>query len=189
MKVWQKVLLCWLFFSASTSLLAVKMQDRQWFSLKNGNVSFELPTNWQAKKNLLGMPLMILGPKKKESRITIGVIPTGIPLSKWNPKELGQKKHRDYYFKSKKKFLEKINGKIIKILPYKKEKWTNTKEVHSIGHRYAVNSITFVERVYYVSCDKKVFQMKGLYKEKDYRAGDKKIETVLQSFNCKMGGL
>ena len=122
-----------------------------WIDLKRAKVSFDKPQNWKSFKNLLGFPLVLVGPMKKDA----------------------------------KKWISTKDGSIKEFFPYKKVTWKNTGNVHSYGFRYNLGEIAFVEHSYYLHCQGQLFHIKTLYREKLFKHDEKKINTVLDSFNCQ----
>ncbi|PJB52700.1 MAG: hypothetical protein CO099_11155, partial [Bdellovibrio sp. CG_4_9_14_3_um_filter_39_7] len=57
---------------ASLFLLSVATASSgDWIELKKADVKIELPKDWIAQKDMLGMPLVIYSPIKNTGRVTI----------------------------------------------------------------------------------------------------------------------
>ena len=154
-----------------------------WIDLKRAKVSFDKPQNWKSFKNLLGFPLVLVGPMKKGARITMGVTPSDI--KDYPYKKNGFKNSAKTYKNDAKKWISTKDGSIKEFFPYKKVTWKNTGNVHSYGFRYNLGEIAFVEHSYYLHCQGQLFHIKTLYREKLFKHDEKKINTVLDSFNCQ----
>jgi hypothetical protein len=154
-----------------------------WIELKRAHVSFERPENWKSFKDLLGFPLVLVGPMKKGARITVGITPSDI--KDYPYKKDGFKNSLKTYKDDAKKWISTKQGNINEFFPYKKTSWKNTGDVHSYGFRYNLGKVAFVERSYYLHCQEQLFHIKTLYREKLFRGEEKRISSVLDSFNCK----
>jgi hypothetical protein len=154
-----------------------------WIELERAHVSLNKPENWKTFKNLLGFPLVLVGPMKKGARITVGVTPSDI--KDYPYKKNGFKKSAKTYKSDAKKWISTKDGKIKEFFPYAKTNWKHTDNVHSYGFRYDLGKIAFVERSYYLHCHGQLFHIKTLYREKLFKKEESKINNVLDSFNCK----
>lgn len=155
----------------------------KWIKLKKANVAFKLPKKWKTYKNLLGLPLTMVSPMKKESRIVISLTPTGLKKKFLIPDDLkeSQKDYRD----GRLKYMREINGEILGFFPYETQKWPNVERVHTIGFKYKLGGFSMVERTYYFTCKTQMFHMKSKYREGEFPKGDKTIKKIVESFNCK----
>lgn len=159
---------------------------RTFYKLKRGTVSFDVPNKWKGFKGVLEVPLALMSPKVegKKGRISIGVYPLNVWGIDFDEKELENTQEK--YKKGREKYLSKRKGKVVEFFPYKLLKWNKEYRVHSIGYRYTMNSIPYVERSYYLNCQSQIFSIKLLYREEEYRSQAGKIDDVLSSFRCKI---
>lgn len=159
-----------------------------WIELKRARVSIDKPQNWKTFKDLLGFPLVVTSPKKKNSgRIVIGITPSDIkdyPFVKESDPDSFKNNYQTYRSDAI-KWMSNKSGKIKEFFPYKKEKWKNTGDVHHYGFRYDLGDLTFVEHSYYLLCQGQLFHIKALYREKEFKKDEPKIRKVLNSFNCQ----
>jgi hypothetical protein len=155
----------------------------EWIKLKHGQVRVKLPEQWQAMKDMLGMPLVVVGPMKESGRPTITITPTNIHDIGFK-KELMQK---DYpaYREGRLSWLKDMGGESVGIFPYQMEKWPHIPEVHHYGHSYVLNNIHYVEHSYYFTCEKQIYHVKSLYRAEEFKGEEAKIESVAKSFECK----
>ncbi len=161
--------------------------SRHWYELKRENnwtqVSLVIPKNWRTDKDALGIPLLITSPLKKKGRVTLSVVPLGIPAVELKKKFL--KKTQNKYRKGRLRFLARFEGDALEFFPHRKSKWLYSEDVHQIGYRYRIGGIVYVENSYYVNCRGQMYLLKSLYRDSDWGRQAKMIEGVAQSFQCR----
>lgn len=150
------------------------------FSLKNGKVELDVPSDWRSEKDLFGLPLSILGPAKNGARPIVSVSST--PLKKIMFEDNFQESFKDYK-KGRMSFLKKHNGEILSFLPYKKVKWKGIQESHQYGYKYKVAGLSYIETSYYIKCREKLFHLKSMDRLSEQVNRDK-IEKIVRSFKC-----
>ena len=133
----------------------------------------------------MGFPLLITSPRVKGARITISVTPSDV--KDFGLKDTDFSSNENTFKEDALRWLGSKSGKMREFYPYKKEKWSKDTVAHVYGWSYDLGGTTFVERSMYVLCQKQVFHIKTMYKEK-YNAKDlPKINNLLKSFECQPG--
>lgn len=132
---------------------------------------------------MLGLPLVLVGPKKENSRITISLTPTGLNKLFLIPDEL--EANQNDYRNGRRKYVREIKGEIQEFFPYETKKWKNVERVHTIGFKYVLGGHTFVERTYYFTCKTQMFHMKSKYRENEFPDGNDVVDKIVKSFNCR----
>jgi len=155
----------------------------EWIELNKADVKIELPKNWTAQKDLLGMPLVIYSPIKENGRVTISITPTGIEDAGLTSE--GLEKGWSKYKEGRLNWLKRVGGNSDVVFPYQNENWKNIKNIHHVGHRYYLADVHYTEHSYYVECEKQIFHIKSLYRYEEYKNEEKHIEEVVKSFDCK----
>lgn len=167
------------FFAASVATAS----NEEWIELKKATVKMDLPKDWVAQKDLLGMPLVIYSPLKENGRVTISVTPTGIEDAGLDRVNL--EKGWPQYKEGRLNWLKRVGGRTDIIFPYLNENWSHVKNVHHVGHRYYLSDVHYTEHSYYLECDNQAFHIKSLYRYEEYKNQEKQIEEVVKSFECK----
>lgn len=153
-----------------------------WIEIGDHQVAFELPVEWKAYKDMLGAPLVVVSPIRDKGRVTLIVSPSKIHKVDFSKE--GLEKDQDNYRNGKNKWLKKVGGESLKFHPYKIEKWKNAERVHSIGVEYLLGDIHYTEHTYFFNCRGYLYNIKSLYREKEYGRDVGMIKKVIQSFNC-----
>ena len=157
---------------------------QQTVELRKGKVSFSLPgENWNYYKDMLGLPLVIVGPSKSSQRVTISVTATGVNKIKLNPEKL--KTEQDTWFSGRKRFVDKFNGKILKKYDYQKRSTKNLDLVHRIGYRYQVEDKIFESYSYYYNCKDQLYHVKSLGEVKLFPEMAKTSDNFLNTLGCQ----
>jgi len=152
------------------------------FKISKKKVSIHYPKNWQFAYNFLSSPLTLFGPMQNDSRPVITISDSRVENYKFNENKL--EKDQKKYQKSKIKWLKKNYGSVINFIPYKKEKWSSIKEVHSIGVNYEVNGKKFKEMSYFFSCHKKLHNSTTLITLSQDKKYGKTIKKMMDSIKC-----
>ena len=176
-----KTLITFSLLTVSLGLYAKSLQ----IDLKDGKVlTFKAPKTWKVYQNVFGVPYMLGSPKKKDSRITIGVTPTKIEDLVFDKK--GLKDSEGDYVAGRKRWLQKYNGTFDKLIPF--ETWKNQKklEFHAIGYKYKLNGIKFEEITVQVNCGGEHYHLKALHRPEEFPGHEKKIKDILLSFDCQL---
>ncbi|PIP93337.1 MAG: hypothetical protein COW00_20205 [Bdellovibrio sp. CG12_big_fil_rev_8_21_14_0_65_39_13] len=169
---------------ASLFLLSVATASSgDWIELKKADVKIELPKDWIAQKDMLGMPLVIYSPIKNTGRVTISITPTGIEDAGLDAKGLAE--GWDKYKEGRLNWLKRIGGRTDTVFPYVNENWKYLKNIHHVGHRYYLADVHYTEHSYYVECHNQMFHIKSLYRYEEYKGEEQFIENVVKSFECK----
>ncbi len=171
-------LLLILVFSYSTSLKA----SEKWFKLKRAEVLLDLPDKWAGYQEMIGLPLVVTGPKKDRSRLILSITPTSI--NKDNSLKINSYQYKTY-IDGRKKWVESKGGSILSIHPYKKVDWNNVKNIHRAGYQYKLAKVHFEEFSYYFHCNKRLYHIKSLRRVKEFPKGGNTLDMLLQSFNCR----
>ncbi len=167
-----------LFFAANA------FAKKQTVELRNGVVSFDLPnSDWSYYKDMLGLPLVFVGPSKDNQRITISVTATGIEKMNLDPEKLETDQNR--WFFGRKKFVEKFKGRITKKYDYKKLKTKNLSLVHRIGYQYQVEDRIFESFSYYYNCKNQLYHVKSLGEVQLFPSMAKTSDQFLNTLGCK----
>ena len=157
------------------------------FQLEKGSVKMDVPTQWQVAPELYGIPLMVLGPMGTEPnarRPVISVIPTGIQNIKF---ELSKIQEEEKSYKSgREKWLKKFDGSAREFFPYKKLEWSGVTEAHQMGFRYQLGSTEFVEKTYYIVCEKNrsLYHIKTLVSSNQEKEFSPVMDATVRSFSC-----
>ena len=155
-----------------------------WVKLKEAHVFIKPPSKkWWVKKDVYGVPLMLMSPMKKKGRYTLSIVPTVPQKLKFDPKKL--KEQQPVYRSGRNSWLANFNGKALEWFPYKKEKWKHAEEVHRIGFKYDIGGVAYVENSFYALCKGQLFILKTLYREKEFSKEAPKYEQMVKNFNCK----
>lgn len=160
-------------------LISSALSFAEAFDLKNGTVFLNFPNDWQAHKDLFGLPLSILGPMKNESRPMISVTTTPLKNVEF-AKDFS--KAQAGYKEGRIKFMKKHKGRALKFYDYAMNK-NESLEIHQFGYEYEVAGKSFKEKTFYVKCNKQLFHLKTLNqlgKSKE----DKQLEKIVESFKC-----
>lgn len=153
------------------------------FKLKNGTLSFAVPSQWQEAKKLFGVELMLLGPMQGKNRSVLTVESTEFSELSFDAASL--KKNEASYQEGRKKWLNKYQGKVIEFFPYEIKKLMNGKiEDHVVGFRYKIAEKEFTERSHFIKCNKNLYHFKLLFPFQEETQYKTEIENLFQSFSC-----
>src|SRR6185437_989467 len=131
------------------------------FELQDGKFRLDLPAQWEDEKNFLGVPLIVLGPRDRDSsRPVVTVVPTGIDASGFEDDSI-KKEVRDYR-KGREQYVKKHSGVILAFEPYRTESMADGVQGRSIGVRYKADGKTFIEKSYFLICKKKLYFLKSI---------------------------
>ncbi len=157
----------------------------QSFVLERGTVSLDLPTNWKAKNDLLGVPLTLIGPMTLGGRSVIHIVPVGVSGLSFDPEKLKLKEHE--YRSGRLAWLGQFGGTAVRFLAYAPETWTGASEVHKVGYRYLLNKIEFIEQSYTVLCKGDLYMVQSLIRASSEKIDAVEVESILKSFKCEKG--
>jgi len=166
--------------SAQAAVKTFKFEDD-----KKERVKIDVPSNWQDAQNLYGIPLVLAGPTQDGLRPSLAITPTGIADLQFDEK--GLTKSQDEYKKGREAWLKNNGGKSIAYLPYQSEKWKGIEVAHTIGYRYELEGQKYIEKSYYVVCNKKLYHMKSLMTDGQERKIGKTMDKTVKSFACGEG--
>ena len=153
------------------------------FNLKKlGSVELTVPSHWQEVTDMIGMPLMILGPDNGATRPVLSVIPTGNTQIKFDPTGLAAT--QEDFKKGRIAYVEGHDGEVLSFDSYRKESWKGVSEVHAIGVHYEMNDTEYNEQSYYVVCKDKLYFLKTLIRSQDEKLYGSTLTTALRSFTC-----
>jgi hypothetical protein len=170
-------LLLFLMFATST------FAEIRNFDFKKGNVTVDIPKEWNSVVGYLGIPLTLMGPMKEGSRPLIYVTPTGVVIDKpMDAQKISQT--QDEYKQGRENWLKKQNGTAVKYYPYNNLDWPNNRNVHKIGYTYRITKGEFTEYSYYVTCNNKLYHYKSLMKTDVEKEHSQTVDTILQSIKC-----
>ncbi len=183
----QKILGTWVLMAtiafipaANAAVKTFKFEDD-----KKERVKIDVPAKWQDAQDLYGIPLVIAGPTQDGLRPSLAITPTGIAELQFDEKSLG--KTQDEYKKGREAWLKNNGGKSIAYIPYQSEKWNGIEVAHTIGYRYEREGKKFVEKSYYVICNKKLYHMKSLMTDGQEKEIGKTMDKTIKSFACGEG--
>ncbi len=151
------------------------------FVIQDKKISIEVPKDWEAVKNLYGLPLVVLGPWNSESRPAISFVYTHMTAKIMKPEDL-QKNFADFK-KDKEDWLKGHAGKLIKFEEATQKIFSKTLKGHFIGSEFVVNDVSFIERSYYLYCNDEVYNVKWSIRE-EHKKHLKDIETIVGSLQC-----
>ena len=155
----------------------------QTFKLDRGTVKLEIPAEWEAAPDFMGMPLAILGPQVDEERPTVSVIPMGVSSVTFDPTDL--KKQEASYKTGREEWLAKNEGKSIAFLPYSEAKLNSKATRHTLAFRYEMDGDKFIEQSHYISCNQKLYLVKTSVNEKQESSVNKTLDKMIASFTCE----
>jgi hypothetical protein len=166
--------------SAQAAVKTFKFEDD-----KKERVKIDVPANWQDAQDLYGIPLVVIGPTQDGLRPSLAITPTGIADLQFD--EAGLSKTQDEYKKGREAWLKTNGGKSIAYLPHQTEKWNGIEVAHSIGYRYEREGKKFVEKSYYITCNKKFYHLKSLMTDGQEKEIGKTMDKTVKSFACGEG--
>jgi len=167
-----------LIFAMSSQVLG----EVKTFQLDKAKIHLDLPEGWAGYKKMIGLPLVVTGPQKTNSRLILSITPTSIKED--NSLNFNSAQYKSY-IAGRKKWVKEKGGSVNKIFKYKQTNWKNIKNVHVAGYRYTLASIQFEEYSYYLHCNKSLFHIKSLRRIKEFPKGHEDFNNILQSFNCR----
>jgi hypothetical protein len=142
-----------------------------------------VPKGWQKVKEMFGIPLMILGPMTDGARPTVSFSSTDREGLNFDPIQL--KQNEAQYRNGREAWLTKHKGKALEFFPYKFENSKGSPEIHTVGYRFVINDIKFIEKSYYFVCSKKIYLVKTLLRSNHENEYADTAETVARSLKCK----
>ncbi len=134
------------------------MAGQEKFQINERSISLNVPSGWEAVKDLFGMPLVILGPMENEARPAIMFLSL-----KLTPKEFDQDTFPTLFqdFKLKKEdWLKSHKGELLSFEPATAIELRKDLKGHFIGAKFKINEIEFIERSYFLSCKNNIFNVK-----------------------------
>jgi hypothetical protein len=143
--------------------------------------SFDISTKWKVSKDVLGIPISFSGPVNNGKRPMIMFTPTQIKKIKFTKGQF--KKDMAEYKSSRKRWVKKHNGKLLKFDGFSLQK-KNGREFHRVGFHYNISKNKFSEASYYVVCKKGLFHLKYLVSNEQTRFVPE-IEKAIVSFKCE----
>ncbi len=167
------LLLLFVFSSAWASVQDHVVQDKK--------IKIEVPKEWEAVKDLYGLPLVVLGPWANKSRPAISWMFTGMTSKIMNPEEF--KKVFADFKKDKEDWLKGHSGKLLKFEDVTAADFPTKIKGHFIGAEFVVNDIHFVERSYYLYCKDQVFNVKWSIRD-EHRIHMNDINKIVGSLQC-----
>ncbi len=155
------------------------------FTLSGAKVSIEVPAQWQALPDYLGVPLMMMGPELGGGRPVISLTPTGKSYPTLKPNELDR--NQGDYRDGREAWLSRRGGRSLAYLPFRSEK-IGTSEFNSIGYRYVLGpdlKNEYVEASVYVVCRGKLYHLSTLMRAAHENQYSTQIDRVVRSFACE----
>jgi hypothetical protein len=153
------------------------------FDLKHGRVKMDVPAAWQDVTELFGIPLMFLGPEKAGGRPVITVVPTGIKNASLDAAEM--KKAEEEYQEGRREWLKKYDGVALAFNSLTAEKIPGASEAQSVGYRYRIQDVEFIEKSYYVICNKQFYHLKTVLRGGHEQAYAADVASAVRSFTCE----
>ena len=154
--------------------------------LKYAKVQFNLETGWEYFKEMMGLPLVVTGPKSQsDSRLMISILPTNKPVPAWDDSKTGMELEFKDYKKGRSDWA-RSRGIVIKdFIAHTKEKWKAlANDVHTAGVSYVAGGKTYLERTYYFKCQNQLMNIKILGEEYDFKNKHGVVDKFLNSFSC-----
>jgi len=152
-------------------------------TIKHDQFSIDLPDGWTELDDVMGIPLLLVGPMVTGRRPSISVSPTGLNARDLSLDRL--KSEEKNFQKEKEEFLAQANAKILKFFPYEKSKWAKDIEVHVLGVEYEAAGLQFLDRTYYISCKGKLFHLKSMMLLNHGAKISDQVANSVKSFRCK----
>lgn len=169
------IVLCLLSFGANAKV--------QSFTLDGGKkVSVDVKENWEAAKDLFGIPLTVLGPWENDSRPVVTILPTD--LKKEDISEAEFKKHFENFKKEKDTWVRSHSGELLSYEPVTSVEFRKDLLGHYIGAEFKINNIHFIERSYYLYCKGEVFNLKYSMRD-EHRKYTDDLKKVVEDFRCE----
>ena len=155
----------------------------QSFVLEGGKkVSVDVKENWEAAKDLFGVPLTVLGPWANESRPVVTIVPT--KLTKNDISEEQFKKTFENFKKEKDEWVRSHSGQLLSYEPVTSVEFRKDLLGHYIGAEFKINNIHFIERSYYLYCKGEVFNLKYSMRD-EHRKYTQDLQKVVEEFKCE----
>jgi hypothetical protein len=152
------------------------------FTLTSGKkVTVDVPANWEAAKDLFGLPLTILGPWANESRPVLTIVPTGVKSSKMP--EADFKKLFTDFKKEKDEWVQSHKGELVSYEPVTSVEYKGLKG-HFIGAEFKINNVLFIERSYYLYCKEELYNLKYSMRD-EHRKYTKDLQKMVEAFKCE----
>jgi hypothetical protein len=148
---------------------------------------FKLAPAWIAIDDLLGMSIVLLGPKTDSHRAVISITPAPTaPTSVFNSREL--EVFQDSYRFGREDWLRKVGGSSVRYLPFRDEIYKNIK-MHRIGYRYRLHGEEFIEHSVFAECPGQILHIKALLPAERQAADEADFEQMLRSLNCEVSAV
>jgi hypothetical protein len=152
------------------------------FNLEKEQLKLNLPKDWQSAEGLYGIPLVLLGPdKKNKRRLTLGFTNTGI--KKKINSTVVLKETRDYEA-GRKKWLKKVGGTLIKFIPYKVVTNKFGIELHGLGFEYKIKGETLIEKTQYFQCGAELFNVKRIVPKDHNKKHLRQLNSIVRGMKC-----
>ena len=152
------------------------------FKVEDQNISMLYPDNWQFAYNFLSTPLTLFGPVKSNKRPVISITNSAIRNFSFNKKSLS--KNQKSYKDGRLKWLKKNKGKFVRFSGYRITKWDKINEVHSIGYSYTIANELYLEKSYFLNCNKTLYNITTLMTWEQNKEHGTQIKKMISSINC-----
>ena len=149
---------------------------------KTHSFSIDFPKGWKEVRDFFGVPVSILGPfQTNQSRPVIQIVPTTQKAIEFTSAEVA--KWNENHKANTEKWMSKHGGRLQSLVP-------GVVEVRKDGTRqlvggllYQLHAKSFIEKIYYISCPKGLYNIKILVNQ-----GSKEFlqsaEKIVGSFKC-----
>ena len=161
-------------FVANAAIESHVVQDKK--------IKIDVPKEWQAVKDLYGLPLVVLGPWENESRPAITWMFTGMTTKIMKKDDLA-KIFKDFK-EDKEAWVKEHAGKLVKFEPLTDAKYNPGLHGSFVGAEFVINDVHFVERSYYLYCNDEVFNVKYSIRD-EHRKYLKSIDGIIGSLKCE----
>ena len=157
--------------------------EKNFFSMGPKKFSLVLPSDWKTAFDLFGTPLMALGPRLKETRPVLMVIPLKGKNLNFDKKSLVS--FKKFYRKGRREWIkEQVDAQALEFYP---ENFVDIKGVSSdigAGYKYKLGKKTFTEYTYYFTCKTHFYHLKSLIDESS-SSYKEDLENIIGSFRCQ----
>jgi hypothetical protein len=152
------------------------------YEVAGKKVSVAVPKNWEAVKDVFGIPLAILGPWANESRPVLSILPTGVTSEKMPEEKF--KKLFDDFKKEKDEWVRSHKGELLSYEPTKSVDLRKDLRGHYIGAEFKINGVHFIERSYYLYCKNDLFNLKYSIRD-EHRKYVNELQKMVEEFKCE----
>lgn len=152
------------------------------FTIQNKKVKIDLPRDWIARTDMLGLPLAIVSPLQEDkNRVVISLSEATVGDDKVILGDSFIESSSKEFQGNKKKWLEKNNGFLVEFLPKEIIPLDKNRRALVLGYIYDLNGKRNIEKSYYMECENRIYFGKILVNktnEKLFPLAKKTLESL-----------